>query len=153
MLGAATSLVGSAAAGSAIKIVAGLLQNWSDAKQRREELEHERWMDKQGMAIQAHKALEGSSYTKTTRRILALSVCWTFCIIAAFCTVFPDIYILVLPATQPEPTTHSFLFGLYQYQTATRMEPVYITTGTMAYAAIHFCGMVLGYYFTPIGKK
>lgn len=154
MLATATSVIGTAAAGSAIKIIAGLLQNLSDAAAEKRKVEHEQSMARMGVEIKAYELQTRDNHTNVTRRYLAFGVCFTLCLIATFCTVFPDVPLWTMPISPDQPTRYSILFGLFEWQGKTpRVEAIYITTGSMAVHFVYAATMYLGFYFTPIGKK
>ncbi len=154
MFASAISVIGSAAAGSAIKIVAGLLQNWFDAAAERRKAKHMRQMAKRKVDLQSYELQTNNPHVNHTRRRLAYGVCFTLCSIAAYCTAFPDIVFFTLPVSPGEPTEYSILFGLIEWKGKTpTVETIVITTGTMAYQFVHAAIMYLGFYFTPIGKK
>lgn len=149
------SVIGSGVIGSILKGVWGGLQFWMDTRRQQAEFKF-----KQDLAF--HKARReayvlqietGGDHVKTTRRILALSVCWTWCAIALYCTVFPDIPLLTLQGASADVTTHRILFGLYSREIQGPVAPITLTTGAMAYASVHLAALCLGFYFTPIGSR
>lgn len=154
MTSAVLSVVGTAAAGSGIKIVAALLQNFFDSALEARKIQHAIRMAELGKEIQAYESQNSNPYTNTTRRWLAFGLCFTLCTIALICTVFPDVPLWTLPVSASQPTEYSILFGLFSWRGKTpSVEAIYITTGSMAVHFVYATTMFLGYYFTPIGKK
>lgn len=153
MLPSATSVIASAASGSIIKIVAGLLQNMSDAAAERRSVQHEQRMAELGKEIKAYEVQVSNPHTSVTRRWLAFGVCLTLCSIAAFCTVFPDVIFWTVPPSSGEAERYSVLFGLIEWSKSPKLETLILTSGSMAYLFVHASIMYLGFYFTPIGKK
>ena len=154
MFESAFSVIGSAASGSAIKIAAGLFQNWFDSAAEKRQAEHEREMARYDINIRDYEVRTANPYTNHTRRRLAYGVCFTLCAIAAYCTLFPDIVFFATPISPSEPQSYSILFGLFEWSGRTpSVEAVVITSGEMAYKFVHAAIMYLGFYFTPIGKK
>lgn len=148
MIESILTVVGSGVAGSGLKMAAGTIQNIFDLIQSHQENATRRRLAKLNAAAEAYKIEQSvDSGVLRTRRLLALLVCGTFSVQAIYCTAFPDLPIVTLPGTAAE---QSFLWGLYR---SSAVEPLTVTTGALAYASVHFAALVLGFYFTPIGKR
>ena len=146
MFAGIASLLGAGALGAILKILAALLQGWLDASQRKHEIRL--------AELHAHKEAfygqtdAGAAFTRGTRRMLALSIVWTFCAILAAFAYYPDVPILILAGEQ---TSFSLLWGIINIPQSPKT--IEITTGGVVWAAMHWVSLILTAYFMPIGRK
>jgi hypothetical protein len=142
---------GSAALGSVLKGVFGAI---TDSRQQKFELELAREARGNEFALKFQEQLnsgEGGLFTRTTRRLLSLILCSTLSATIILCTLFPSAKIITLTNPTGEGATE-FLFGLITFPV--KQSPVVVTTGHLsAYFVIVLAPMVLGFYFTPGGRR
>jgi len=142
---------GSAALGSVLKGVFGAI---SDSRQQKFELELAREARGNEFALKFQEQLnsgEGGMFTRVTRRLLSLILCGTLSAVVILCTLFPSAEIITLTNPTGEGATE-ILFGLITFPT--KQSPIMVTTGSLAsYFVIVLAPMVLGFYFTPGGRR
>ena len=92
-----------------------------------------------------------SLFTRGTRRLIALIGMLNFAVISVWCTVFPNITLITF--TPPEnKESWNILWGLITFPSGTDVTTS-ITTGHIALVAIMTLGAIIGFYFTPGGKR
>ena len=142
---------GSAALGSVLKGVFGAI---TDSRQQKFELELAREARGNEFALKFQEQLnngEGGMFTRVTRRLLALILCSTLAAVVILCTLFPSAEIITLTNPGGDQST-DFLFGLFTLPA--KQSPIMVTTGHLsAYFVIVLAPMVLGFYFTPGGRR
>ena len=142
---------GSAALGSVLKGVFGAI---TDSRQQKFELELAREARGNEFALKFQEQLnngEGGMFTRVTRRLLALILCSTLAAVVILCTLFPSAEIITLTNPGGDQATE-FLFGLLTLRA--KQSPIMVTTGHLsAYFVIVLAPMVLGFYFTPGGRR
>jgi hypothetical protein len=142
---------GSAALGSVLKGVFGAI---TDSRQQKFELELAREVRGNEFALKFQEQLnngEGGMFTRVTRRLLALILCSTLAAVVILCTLFPSAEIITLTNPGGDQST-DFLFGLITLPA--KQSPIMVTTGHLsAYFVIVLAPMVLGFYFTPGGRR
>ena len=142
---------GSAALGSVLKGVFGAI---TDSRQQKFELELAREARGNEFALKFQEQLnngEGGMFTRVTRRLLALILCSTLAAVVILCTLFPSAEIITLTNPGGDQATE-FLFGLLTLPA--KQSPIMVTTGHLsAYFFIVLAPMVLGFYFTPGGRR
>jgi len=142
---------GSAALGSVLKGVFGAI---SDNRQQKFELELAREARGNEYALKFQEQLnsgEGGMFTRATRRLLSLILCGTLSAVVILCTLFPSAEIITLTNPTGEGATE-FLFGLFSFPA--KQSPVVVTTGHLSlYFVVLLSPMILGFYFTPGGRK
>jgi hypothetical protein len=142
---------GSAALGSVLKGVFGAI---SDSRQQKFELDLAREARGNEFALQFQQQLnngEGGMFTRVTRRLLSLILCGTLSAVVILCTLFPSAEIITLTNPTGEGATE-ILFGLITFPA--KQSPIMVTTGSLAsYFVIVLAPMVLGFYFTPGGRR
>ncbi len=142
---------GSAALGSVLKGVFGAI---SDNRQQKFELELAREARGNEFALKFQEQLnsgEGGMFTRATRRMLALVLVGTLSAVVILCTMFPSAEIITLTNPTGEAATE-ILFGLITFPVS--QSPIVVTTGHLAgYFVIVLAPMVLGFYFTPGGRR
>jgi len=148
---------GAVGLGSIFKMVSGALDSYS---QRKELREHSRLLkatktNKHAMAFQ--KAMDGGSesitiFTRTTRRMLALGGVFTLAVVTLHCTLFPtETFITLRSVAGGSSEPYSILLGLVEIPRSDK--PIYLTLGHIALGNCIGFQMILGYYFTPGGRK
>lgn len=142
---------GSAALGSILKGVFGTI---ADNRQQKFELELAREARGNEFALKFQEQLnsgEGGMFTRATRRLLALILVSTLSAVVILCTLFPSAEIVTLTNPSGEGATE-FLFGLITFPA--KQTPISLTTGHLAtYFVVIICPMVVGFYYTPGGRK
>ena len=142
---------GSAALGSILKGVFGAI---NDSRQQKFELELAREARGNEFALKFQEQLnsgEGGMFTRATRRLLSLILCGTLSAVVILCTLFPSAEIITLTNPTGEGATE-FLFGLFSFPA--KQSPVVVTTGHLSlYFVVLLSPMILGFYFTPGGRK
>lgn len=142
---------GSAALGSVLKGVFGAI---SDSRQQKFELELAREARGNEFALKFQEQLnsgEGGMFTRVTRRLLSLILCGTLSVVVILCTLFPSQEIITLTNPTGEGATE-FLFGLISLPA--KQSPIMVTTGHLSlYFVVLLAPMILGFYFTPGGRR
>ena len=143
---------GSAGFGSVLK---GVFGGIADARENKFKLELASRIKDHENAIEFQKTLLGNSedskYVRHTRRILALVCVFTLCAIALLCTIYPSVPLVTLTNLSGE-AERSFLFGLVTLPA--KQAPMVVTTGHIAvFEAIVVFPMIIGFYFTPGGRR
>jgi hypothetical protein len=151
------STLGATGMGSTLKIIAGIFDRIGAAKESREKREILREMDLRKADVEFQKAVFGeanadnSAFTRGTRRLIALIGMLNFFVISVLCTIWPGVELLTF--TPPENKDYfSFLFGLIKIPMGSETV-VAITTGHIALISITMLGAIIGFYFTPGGRK
>lgn len=160
MFGLVTMLVstlGATGMGSMLKIIAGIVDRIGAAKEAKEKRELVREMDLRKANVEFQTAVFGelnednTKYTRATRRIIALIGMLNFFTISVLCTIWPGVELITF--TPPEnKSSFTFLFGLIDIPMGLQTV-VAITTGHIALVAITMLGAIIGFYFTPAGRK
>jgi hypothetical protein len=142
---------GSAALGSVLKGVFGAI---NDSRQQKFELELAREARGNEFALKFQEQLnsgEGGKFTRATRRMLALILVSTLSAVVVLCTLFPSAEIITLTNPSGEGATE-ILFGLITFPA--KQSPIMVTTGHMTlYFVVLLAPMILGFYFTPGGRR
>jgi hypothetical protein len=142
---------GSAAMGSILKGVFGAI---TDSRQAKYEMEMARECRNNEFALKFQESLnsgEGSSFTRATRRMLALIGMCTFSFVTCITTVYPSIPLLTTTNLTGEGE-RSILFGLISFPAS--QTPVVVTTGSIAlFSCSVVLPMIIGFYFTPGGRR
>jgi hypothetical protein len=142
---------GSAALGSILKGVFGTI---ADNRQQKFELELAREARGNEFALKFQQQLNngpGGAFTRATRRLLALILIGTLSAVVILCTLYPSAEIITLSNASGEGKTE-FLFGLISFPA--KQSPIMVTTGHLsAYFVVILCPMVVGFYYTPGGRK
>jgi hypothetical protein len=142
---------GSAALGSILKGVFGTI---ADNRQQKFELELAREARGNEFALKFQQQLNngpGGKFTRATRRLLALILISTLSAVVILCTLYPSAEIITLSNASGEGKSE-FLFGLISFPA--KQSPIMVTTGHLsAYFVVILCPMVVGFYYTPGGRK
>ena len=142
---------GSAAMGSVLKGVFGML---SDSRQQKFEIEMARETRNNEYALQCQNnrnSGEGGSFTRATRRMLALIGMGTLSFITCITSIYPSVPLVTVSNITGEGR-NEFLFGLLSFQAA--QAPMVVTTGHIAlFQATVVLPMIVGFYFTPGGRR
>ena len=161
MVGLVTMLVstlGATGMGSILKIAGGLVQSFNEAREKKAERELTRDLAISGAKIDFQKATFGepdadtAKFTRATRRFIALMGMFNFFVISVLCTIWPAVELITF--TPPEQKdTYTFLFGLFTFPIGEQSPTTAITTGHITLVSITTLGAIIGFYFTPGGKK
>lgn len=133
--------------GAFIKIAAGLFMLWLKNK-REARAERAVLSGKNQDFIKAIRPDPGSEFVSYTRRVLAWSVCWTFCAICLLWAVFPGYPVHAIGGEQS--TAVNLLLWSNK---VTRDLGNWWTTGAIVWQLTPFVSMVLMTYFTPNVSK
>ena len=160
MFGLITMLLttlGATGMGSMLKIVGGVFSGISEAKEMQARRELIRDMQLKGADLNFQKAVFGevnadnSAFTRGTRRLIALIGMCNFAVISILCTLFPGVELITF--TPPEnKEAISILFGLIKFPSGAEITTS-ITTGHISLVSIATLGAIVGFYFTPGGKR
>ena len=160
MFGLITMLLttlGATGMGSMLKIVGGIFSGISEAKEMQARRELVRDMELKKADIEFQKAIFGevnadnSAFTRGTRRLIALIGMCNFAVISILCTLFPGVELVTF--TPPEnKEAISILFGLIKFPSGAEITTS-ITTGHISLVSIATLGAIVGFYFTPGGKR
>jgi len=150
---------GAVGLGSIFKMVAGFVDSRNQAKELREHRKILKETKDSESALAFQKEVFGDTkvgmFARCTRRMLALIGVSTLAIGTLHCTLFPADPFITLGsvATGGEGTKPiwSALWGFLEIHGSDK--PIYLTLGHVA--LMNFIGfqMILGYYFTPGGRK
>ena len=142
---------GSAAMGSILKGVFGAI---TDSREQKYQMEMAREGRNNEFALEYQKTINagpGGSFTRATRRILALIGMCTLSFITCITTVYPSVPLLSTTNISGEGTKE-FLFGLISVPAS--QTPMVLTTGHIAlFQATVVLPMIVGFYFTPGGRR
>ena len=137
--------------GSILKGVFGAI---TDSRQAKYEMEMARECRNNVFALKFHESInngEGGSFTRATRRMLALIGMCTFSFVTCITTVYPSIPLLTTTNLTGEGE-RSILFGLISFPAS--QTPVVVTTGSIAlFSCSVVLPMIIGFYFTPGGRR
>ena len=160
MFGLITMLLttlGATGMGSMLKIVGGIFSGISEAKEMQARRELIRDMELKKADVEFQKAIFGevnadnSAFTRGTRRLIALIGMCNFAIISILCTLYPGVELVTF--TPPEnKEAISILFGLIKFPSGADITTS-ITTGHISLVSIATLGAIVGFYFTPGGKR
>ena len=160
MFGLITMLLttlGATGMGSMLKIVGGVFSGISEAKEMQARRELIRDMQLKGADLNFQKAVFGevnadnSAFTRGTRRLIALIGMCNFAVISILCTLYPGVELVTF--TPPEnKEAISILFGLIKFPSGADITTS-ITTGHISLVSIATLGAIVGFYFTPGGKR
>ena len=160
MFGLITMLLttlGATGMGSMLKIVGGIFAGISEAKEAASKRELIRDMQMQKADLEFQKAVFGemdkdtSAFTRGTRRLIALIGMCNFFVISVLCTLWPTTQLITF--TPPEnKESIKLLWGLVTFPSGADITTS-ITTGHIALVSIATLGAIIGFYFTPGGKR
>jgi hypothetical protein len=143
--------------GSILKIGAGWLDSKSAANEAKEKRKLLEKAENAKNAIEFQQALTGDGkegmFARHTRRMLALIGVSTLAVCTIHCTLFPtDEFITLGSVASGEGVqSFSFLFGLFEIPRNDK--PILLTLGHLAATNYIALNMILGFYFTPGGRK
>ena len=153
------STLGATGMGSMLKILGGAVQSRNEAKEAQAKRELLRDMQMKEADIEFQKAIFGDAnddpeatiFTRTTRRIIALIGMLNFATISILCTLYPTVELVTfVPPEQAKEI--SILWGLYTMPINEGVTTS-ITTGHISLVSITTLGAIIGFYFTPAGKR
>jgi hypothetical protein len=94
---------------------------------------------------------EVGMFTRGTRRLIALIGMLNFATISILCTLFPGVELVTFtPPENKEAIT--ILWGLVKMPSGAEVTTA-ITTGHISLVSIATLGAIVGFYFTPGGKR
>ena len=153
------STLGATGMGSMLKIVGGFVQSRNEAKEAEAKRELVRDMQQGNADLEFQKAVFGDAsddpeatiFTRTTRRIIALIGMLNFATISILCTLYPGVELITF--TPPEnKESIKILRGLFTIPSGGEITSS-ITTGHISLVSIDTLGAIIGFYFTPGGKR
>lgn len=143
--------------GSMLKILGGIVQSANDAKEAKAKRELIRDMSLAKADVKFQQAVFGeanedtSIFTRATRRLIAFMGMLNFAIISILCTLYPNTTLITF--TPPEnKESINVLWGLLKFPSGEEVTTA-ITTGHISLVAITTLGAIIGFYFTPGGKR
>jgi|TARA_R110000744_G_scaffold8761_4_gene28696 hypothetical protein len=150
------STLGATGMGSMLKIVAGIVDRVGAAKESREKRELIREMQLREADIKFQESVfggtdESSIYTRSTRRVIALIGMLNFATVSILCTIYPSVELVTF--IPPAHLTEFNLFWGFIKFPINQGATVAITTGHIALTSITILGAIIGFYFTPAGRK
>ena len=150
------STLGATGMGSMLKIVAGIVDRVGAAKESREKRELIREMQLREADIKFQESVFGgtdeySIYTRSTRRVIALIGMLNFATVSILCTIYPSVELVTF--IPPAHLTEFNLFWGFIKFPINQGATVAITTGHIALTSITILGAIIGFYFTPAGRK
>lgn len=148
-----TGTLGGGAMGAAVKVLMSLVQARADTKKAQAAAQAEIRLAELGKQNEAREQIlqsDTGGFSSVTRRMLALSICWTFCAIAVIWAIFPTT-IVHIPNTA-EGWSMSLL-GLIDFQGKPGVGGLSVSTGSIVWAMLPFMSMILATYFTPTLKR
>ena len=152
------STLGATGMGSILKILGGLVQSISDANEAKAKREMARDLAMSNSDIEFQKAVFGNAsdpeanlFTRATRRLIALIGMLNFATISILCTLYPGVELITF--TPPEnKEAIKILWGLVTFPSGADVTTS-ITTGHISLVSIATLGAIIGFYFTPGGKR
>ena len=151
------STLGATGMGSMLKILGGVFQGITAAKETAAKRELVRDMAMHKADVDFQKAVFGDAnadhgmFTRHTRRLIALIGMLNFATISILCTIWPSVTLITF--TPPEnKESISILFGLVKFPSGADVTTA-ITTGHISLVSIATLGAIIGFYFTPGGKN
>ena len=136
--------------GAVIKILMSLVQLRANNAQRSAEIQRDIRLAELNAQVQARETIltsdDKGGFSAWTRRLLALSVCWTLCAIAIMWAIDPAETVQV--PRQVQGWAFSFL-GLVDFQGKETATASASSTGSIVWAMLPFMSMILTTYFTP----
>ena len=151
------STLGATGMGSMLKIIGGFAQNVSAAKEAAAKRELVRDMAMHKADVEFQKAVFGDAnadhgmFTRHTRRLIALIGMCNFATISILCTLYPGVELITF--TLPEnKEAITILWGLVTMPSGADVTTS-ITTGHISLVSIATLGAIVGFYFTPGGKR
>ena len=161
MFGLITMLLttlGATGMGSMLKIVAGTIQSINDGREAKAKREMARDLAMSNSDIKFQQAVFGNNsdpesnlFTRGTRRIIALIGMCNFATVSILCTLYPGVELVTF--TPPEnKEAIKVLWGLVTFPSGADVTTA-ITTGHISLVSIATLGAIIGFYFTPGGKR
>ena len=152
------STLGATGMGSILKILGGLVQSISDGNEAKQKREMARDLAMSQSDIEFQKAVFGNNsdpesnlFTRATRRLIALIGMLNFATISIICTIWPSVELITF--TPPEnKESIKILWGLVTFPSGAEVTTS-ITTGHISLVSIATLGAIIGFYFTPGGKR
>ena len=152
------STLGATGMGSILKILGGVVQSIADANEQKAKRELARDLAMSNQDIKFQKAVFGNAsdpevgmFTRGTRRLIALIGMLNFATISILCTLFPGVELVTFtPPENKEAIT--ILWGLVKMPSGAEVTTA-ITTGHISLVSIATLGAIIGFYFTPGGKR
>ena len=149
--------LGATGMGSMLKIVGGGFSGIAEAKEMAARRELIRDFELKKADLEFQKAVFGevnadnSAFTRGTRRLIALIGMCNFAVISILCTLFPGVELITF--TPPEnKEAISIFWGLVKFPSGADITTA-ITTGHISLVSIATLGAIVGFYFTPGGKR
>lgn len=152
------STLGATGMGSMLKILGGFIQSASDAKEQKAKRELARDLAMSNSDIKFQQTVFGNAqdkdtnlFTRATRRLIALIGMCNFATISILCTLYPNIELITF--VPPEQAREiNVLWGLFSMPLDSGVTTS-ITTGHISLVSITTLGAIIGFYFTPGGKR
>lgn len=149
--------LGAAGMASAAKMIAGIIDRIGAAKEKAQDRELIRDLERTQLDLEVQKMIfggngESAKYSRGTRRFMALIAGFTFSTVTILCTIWPSIPLVTFANFAAQGSSWSLLWGLVTIPTALAGTTVVITTGHVVLLAMAMLAAVFGWYFTPSGR-
>jgi hypothetical protein len=156
LLSTVLPVLGSAGFGSFLKILAGLIEGWSNRREARERRKLARELARSESARKWHAAAfggtsESARYARGTRRIIAVIGVLTFSALCILGILFPSAELVTFAPAHTLGEV-KFLWGLVSLP-SDNDTTIKITSGHLPVVGLHTLAMIFGFYFTPGGSK
>jgi hypothetical protein len=150
------STLGATGMGSLLKILGGLFDRMAAASETRAKRELLDYIEKSKLSVEWQGAVFGNDesgrFARGTRRIIALIGMCNFAVISILCTLWPGAELTTFKLPEHR-SNFELLWGLIRLPMDAGEPTVVITTGHLALTAMVTLGAIVGFYFTPGGRK
>ena len=131
-------------AGSGLKIVSFVISKWWETKQQKELASMNASEKKLKMLNEGLDNVD--EWTRWTRRIFALSFCFTYCFAVIYVLIWnPHFEFKILIPNKPSWLVNIFFGGAEQ-------TTINLTSGALLWSFKNFIEIIVGFYFTKLGK-
>ena len=135
--------------GAGIKLGANVVNGWLAQKEEQQRIIAARDKQMFDAAVQQQKDNSKDPFVKVTRRILFMSLTFTYCFLLMYYAMNPSIeYDVIMPKSGTDGGILAFIFG-----TAKEFHVVKLTGGLLLMSFIDLMFMVVGFYAIPSKKR
>lgn len=133
--------------GAAVKIMANLINAWIEQRMVDRKLMAARDENILKLIADSQKETRSDPFVKTTRRILFLTLTFTYCYLMIFYAMNPNISYEIVKPIDPSGGILSWLFGDKQFA------KFQLTGGLLLASFVDLMFMVIGFYAIPSNKR